>query len=177
MCPCVFLSIKPVILYSTPSNLPIPNSTPSSLHYFPYMTIFPTPSVSIKFLAFAFFIYLPPLILLTTPTCFIVYLPGLAFPLFHYNGSLHISHPAHQPSLHTFLLHPVLPAAFSKAPCSAQCFSICIPLLARLLVLLLSLIFYMLTIHNSSHPIFLKCVICHNQPSVHSHPHLVLDVF
>ena len=55
------------------------------------MTIFPTPSLSIKSLAFAFLIYLPPLILMTTPSCFIVYLPGVAFPLFHYNGSLHIS--------------------------------------------------------------------------------------
>ena len=30
---------------------------------------------------------------LTTPSYFIVFPPGLAFPLLHYNGSLHISHP------------------------------------------------------------------------------------
>ena len=45
--------------------------------------------------AFVFLIYLLPLILSTTPSYSIVFLPGLAFPLFHYNGSLHISHPAH----------------------------------------------------------------------------------
>ena len=102
-----------VILYSTPSNLLIPNSTPPRLHDFPYMTISPSPSLSKKSLAFVFLIYSPSLILSTTPSCFIVYLHDLAFL---YNGSLHISHPANLPLsyLHTFLLHPLLPAEFPR---------------------------------------------------------------
>ena len=139
-------------LYSTPFNQPSPNPTSLRLHYFPYMTIFPTPSISIKSLAFAFLIYLPPLTPLTTPSCFIVYLHGLAFPLFHYNGSLHIFDPAHlpYPSLHTFLLHPLSPVELPNAPFSIQYFSIFIPLLLALLSVLLSLTSYMLSIHNSS---------------------------
>ena len=45
--------------------------------------------------AFVFLIYQLPLILSTTPSYSIVFPPGVAFPLFLYNGSLHISHPAH----------------------------------------------------------------------------------
>ena len=48
-----------------------------------------------KSLAFVFLIYLLPMIPSTTSSYSIVFLPGLAFPLFHYNGSLHISHPAY----------------------------------------------------------------------------------
>ena len=111
-----------------------------------------------KYLASVFLIYLLPLILSTTPSYFIVFLPGSAFPLFHCNSSLHISHPAYLPkrSLHTLLLHSLLPAEFPKAPFSAQFFSICIPLLSALSsVLRLSLTSYMLMIHSSSYPLFL----------------------
>ena len=78
-----------------PFSLPIPNSTLPRLYYFPYMTIFLMPSLCNKSPAFVFLIYLLPLILSITPSYSIVFLPGLAFPLFHYHGSLLISHPAH----------------------------------------------------------------------------------
>ena len=61
-------------------------------------TTFPTflmPSPCNKSPAFGFLIYELPLILSTTTSYSIVFPPGLAFPLFHYNGSLHISHPAY----------------------------------------------------------------------------------
>ena len=123
------------------------------------MTIFLMPSLCNKSPAFVFLIYLLPLILSITPSYSIVFPPGLAFPLFHYNGSLLISHPAHllQGSLHTVPLHHILPAEFLKAPFSAQFFSIFIPLLLALSsVLLLSLISYMLMTPNSSYLLFLK---------------------
>ena len=55
------------------------------------MTIFLMPSPCHKSLAFVFLIYQLPLILPTTPSYSIVFPPGWAFPLFHYNGSLHTS--------------------------------------------------------------------------------------
>ena len=64
-------------------------------YYFPYINIFLTLSLSNKSLASVFLIYLPPLTLLITPSCSIIFLPGSAFPLFRYIGSLHISHSAH----------------------------------------------------------------------------------
>ena len=82
-------------LYSTSFNLPIPNSTLQRLHYFPYTTIFLMPSRCNKSPVFVFLIYLLPLTLSITPSYSIVFLPDLAFPLFHYNGSLHIYHLAH----------------------------------------------------------------------------------
>ena len=74
------------------------------------MAIFLMLSVCNKSPALVVLIYLPPFILWTTPSYSIVCLPGLAFPLFYYNGSLHISHPAHllYGSLHTVPLHPPL---------------------------------------------------------------------
>ena len=63
------------------------------------MTIFLMPSPCNKSPAFVFLIYLLPLILSITPSHSIVFTPGLAFSLFHYNGSLHISHPAHLPTV------------------------------------------------------------------------------
>ena len=78
-----------------PFQLPIPNSTLPRLHYFPYMTIFLMPYPCNKSHGFVFLIYQLPLILSTTPSYSIVFPPGSAFPLFHYNGSLHVSHPAH----------------------------------------------------------------------------------
>ena len=78
---------------------------------------------------------------------------------------------------HSFL-HPLLPVEFHKAPFSAQFFSIFMPLLLALSsVLLLSLTSYMLMTHNSSYLLFLKCLVCHKQPSVQYHSHLILDVF
>ena len=112
------------------------------------------PSPCNKSPALVFLIYQLPLILSTTPTYSIVFPPGSAFPLFHYNGSLHISHSAHllYGSLYTVPLHPLLPAKFHKAPFSAKFFSIFIPLLFALSsVLLLSLTSYMLMTHNSSY--------------------------
>ena len=82
-------------LYSTPFNLPIPNSTLPRLHYFPYTTIFLMLSPCNKSPAFVFLIYQLPLILSITPSYSIVFPPGLAFPLFHCNDSLHISHLVH----------------------------------------------------------------------------------
>ena len=137
----------------------MPNSTRPRLHCFPYMTIFLMLSPCNKSPAFVFLIYQLPLILLTTPSYSIVFPPGLAFSLFHDNGSLHISHPAHllRGSLHTVFRHPLLPAKFHKAPFSAQFFSIFIPLIFALSsVLLLSLTSYMLMTPNSSYLLFLK---------------------
>ena len=82
------------------------------------MIIFLMPSPCNKSPPFVFLIYELPLILSTTQSCFIVFPPGSAFPLFHYNGSLHISHPSHllvEPSTQfPFIL--LLPAVFHKAP-------------------------------------------------------------
>ena len=106
-----------------------------------------------------FLIYQLPLILLTTPTYSIVFPPCLSFPLFQYNVSLHNSHPAHllQGSPQTFLLHPLLPVEFHKAPFSAQFSSIVVPLLLALSsVPILSLTSCVLTTHNSSYLLFLK---------------------
>ena len=50
------------------------------------------PSLCNKSPAFVFLIYQMPLILLTSPSYYIVFPPGLSFLLFHYNGSLHIFH-------------------------------------------------------------------------------------
>ena len=60
--------------------------------------------------------YQLPLILSTTPSYSIVFPPGLAFPLFHYNGSLHISHPAHLlwGSLHKVPFHPSYPRSSTR---------------------------------------------------------------
>ena len=143
----------------------IPNSTSLRPHYFPYMTIFLTLSLSNKSLASVFLIYLPPLLLSTTPSCSIVFLSGSAFPLSLslslslYTGSLHISYPAHP--------YPY-PTPFSFIHSYAQFFSIFIPpLLALSSVLLLYFTSYMLKIHNCSYPLFLKFLICHKQPSIH----------
>ena len=139
--------------------MPIPNSTPPRLYYIPYMTIFLMPSPCNKSPASVFLIYLLPLILSTTPSYSIVILSGLAFPLFHYNFSPHISHPAYLPkrSLHTLLLYSLLPAEFPKGLLSAQFFSIFIPLFSALLsVSRLYLTSYMLMIHSSSCHLFLN---------------------
>ena len=123
------------------------------------MNIFLMSSPCNKYSAFVCLIYQLLLILSTTPSYFIIFPPGLAFTLFHYNSSLHISHPAHQLQgyLHTVLLHSLLPVEFHKAPFSAQFLSIFIPLLLALSpVLFLSLTFYLLMTHNSSFLLFLK---------------------
>ena len=108
--------------------------------------------------SFAFLIYQPPLILLITPSCFIVFLSCFAFPLFHYNGSLHISHPAHLSQAIHLHISPSSPltVTFPKARFSAHFFSIFTPLLFTLsLMLLLSLTSYMLRKHNSSFSLFI----------------------
>ena len=137
------------------------------------------PSPCNKSPAFIFLIYQLPLILSTTSSYSIAFSHGSAFPLFHYNGSLHISHPAHLLYLHTVPLHPLLPAEFHKAPFSAQFFSIFIPLfLALSSVLLLSLTSYMLMTPNFSYLLFLKISrLPHKQPVVHYQSYLILDVF
>ena len=63
-------------------KLPIPNDTLPRLHYFPYMTIFIMPSLCNKSPAFIFLIYLLHLILSTTQSYSIVFLPDLAFSCF-----------------------------------------------------------------------------------------------
>ena len=77
------------------------------------MTIFLMPSLCNKSSAFVFLIYQLPSILLTTPSYSIVFSSGLAFPLFHYNGSLHISHPAH-------LLLGISPHNFHSSPLTCR---------------------------------------------------------
>ena len=128
------------------------------------MTIFVMLSLSNKSLVSVFLIYAPPLILSITlhlaPSFFYLFRHFLSFTIMVHFISLIIcrNHP-----LRTFLPHPLLPAEFPKAPFSAQFFSIFIPLLLALSsVLLLSLTSYMLMIHNSSYPLFLKFLVCIN---------------
>ena len=122
------------------------------------MTIFLMPSLCNKYPAFVFLIYQLHLILSTTPSYSIVFPPGSAFSLFHYNGSLHITNPRTSTVRITphSSLHPLLPAEFHNSPFLAQFFSIFIPLLFALSsVLLLSLTSCMPMTHNSSYLLFL----------------------
>ena len=108
------------------------------------MTIFLMPFLCNKSPAFVFLIYLLPLIRSTTPSYSIVFLPGFAIPLFHYNGSHLICHPAHLLRDSSTQFHFITSAKFPKAPFSAHLFSIFIPLLLALSLISASSITHLL---------------------------------